>query len=124
MSLWQLLRTLRSFEDRTWRSILRDAQNHSWEGDEIEQWSAESRARLQQLRIDTGSRFYQLGIAGKGRLFGIREREVFAILWWDRDHVVYKTKRSKKSNKKHRANAKAVRDAAQAAELSKQRIKG
>jgi len=48
--------------------------------------------RLDDLGIDDTGTLYQLKIPGgqgKQRLWGIRQENVFQILWWDPNHTVY-----------------------------------
>ena len=78
---------LANFESMTWNQILIDGKkkNHAIQ---INQLSAEARRRLTELRLDDIDELVSLGLSGKQRIFGIRDRDVLMLLWWDPNHRV------------------------------------
>ena len=85
---------LASFETMTWREILLVAkkQNHNVAVDKLEK---EARDRLVEINLDDLDELTSLHLTGKGRVWGIIDRGVMDLLWWDADHRVCK------SDKKH-----------------------
>ncbi|MBX7259668.1 MAG: hypothetical protein K1Y02_25150 [Candidatus Hydrogenedentes bacterium] len=45
--------------------------------------------RLSEIRQDDIDELFSFRIMKKKRLWGILDRHVFKILWWDPDHQVY-----------------------------------
>ena len=48
-----------------------------------------ARRRLEQLKLDDFGELYEIRVAGKPRIWGVREEPVFYFLWWDPNHEVY-----------------------------------
>jgi hypothetical protein len=48
--------------------------------------------RLHQLGINDVDNLYHLRVTKRGRLWGIRIAEEFYLLWWDRNHDVFRSK--------------------------------
>jgi len=78
---------LRGFETMTLSEIfVRDKKrNH---GVELDQLCREAQQRLQQLGYDDLDELYTLRLSGPERIWGIRECNVFSLLWWDPKHKV------------------------------------
>jgi hypothetical protein len=87
-----LLARLAAYEGMTWTEVaVASKHNHPWE--DWSEWEQASRDRLQELELQDQSGWYQLHLDKRGRLIGFRDGAAFNILWWDRDHEVYVTRR-------------------------------
>lgn len=82
---------LSHFESMTWHEILTAGkkQNHAIK---VEQLSDAARKRLEEIDRDDIEGLVSLRIAGKERVWGIRDRDVLRLLWWDPEHRVYPSK--------------------------------
>lgn len=83
-----VVRKLKDFEKLSWAEIY---TNKKWNHPiSISKISKQAKRRLEKLNIDANDQgsLYQLRISQKERLFGIRESEVFYVLWWDPNHEV------------------------------------
>ena len=49
--------------------------------------------RLRELRLDDRDHISRLRMSGTGRLYGLRERERFYVLWWDPDHQIWPSRK-------------------------------
>ncbi len=47
-----------------------------------------ARDRLAELGQDDEDELFSIRLTGRERVFGIRDRWIFKILWWDPDHQV------------------------------------
>ncbi len=86
--LRSLLAELSKFESMTWEEIEQMPHSHSWPS--IVDWEVSSLNRLEELRLDDRTGWYQLQVNNLGRLFGFRSGNVFHVVWWDRFHEVYR----------------------------------
>jgi hypothetical protein len=51
--------------------------------------SKPARDRFVELELDAGAdSVFSLRLSGAERLFGIRDRWIFYLLWWDPEHLV------------------------------------
>jgi hypothetical protein len=82
-----ILGKLANFETMTWREILLDAkkQNHNVAVDKL---SEEAQARLVEINLDDLDELTSLRLTGKGRVWGIIDRGVMDLLWWDSEHRI------------------------------------
>ncbi|WP_437576433.1 hypothetical protein [Sorangium sp. So ce887] len=97
-AILHIISRLKIYESFTWSQLDRvSEQNHRWE--DWSKWEEPSRDRLRYLCLDDQEQWYQLDISKLGRLFGYRDSNVFNVVWWDRDHEVYKTKRKRASQR-------------------------
>ena len=48
---------------------------------------SEAQARLLEIELDDHE-IWELRLSGKTRIWGVRERNVFYVVWWDPDHTV------------------------------------
>jgi hypothetical protein len=76
---------IRNFESNTWAQILGD-KSHEVLISEIDKAAQKRLTDLKLLDIET---LVSLRLAGKKRVWGIRNAAVFKILWWDPEHEVY-----------------------------------
>lgn len=95
-TLATILVRLRSMEFNIWADIDQMSHNHDWE--DLSEWERASLKRLEDLELDDQTGWYQLHLSKMGRLIGFREGNVFNVVWWDKDHDVYVTKRNKKKS--------------------------
>jgi hypothetical protein len=91
---WQeILQKLGHFETRTWTDIKSDGNNHTvWIKNSP---NPETQKRLVELHLDDIHELFSLRLSGKERLWGILDRYILNILWWDPYHEVWP------STKKH-----------------------
>lgn len=75
---------LRSFETMTW-ATLRSTGSHPVGVDDI---IAEARRRLEEIGQDDVDELYSLRLGGKPRIWGVRDRHILKVLWWDPEHQV------------------------------------
>jgi len=85
-SVWNdILPKIRSYESMTWGQIEQNKKyNHSVGIDAL---CPTARKRIDHLKLDVDELF-RFRLSGKQRLWGIRDRERFKILWWDPDHEI------------------------------------
>ncbi len=89
----ELYKKLSSYESMTWGQIEIDRKrNHSVA---VASVTKEARDRLSHLNLDDVDQLYRFRFDGTSRLWGIRDRELFKLLWWDPNHEICP------SNKKH-----------------------
>lgn len=81
------LRTkLGHLESMTWNEMIRNRHCHPISHKQL---SKEARDRLDELKYDDIDGLFQISFSNTERLFGIKDRYIFKILWWDPDHKVY-----------------------------------
>jgi hypothetical protein len=87
MTLRCIQEKLSSFESMTWSEILIVAkkQNHNVE---VYKLCKEAINRLEELGLDDLDQLLSLRLQGKERIWGILERGVITLLWWDPEHQV------------------------------------
>lgn len=85
-AIWaDVLPKIRSYETMTWGQIDADRKrNHFISYDNL---CKPARDRFDELDLDVDELF-RFRFTGEKRLWGIRERDVFKILWWDPHHEV------------------------------------
>lgn len=77
---------LRHYESRTWAEITQNKKrDHPVSVDGL---TKEARKRLTDLGLDDIESLFRLRLDGTQRVWGIRDREVFRLLWWDPDHEI------------------------------------
>lgn len=87
---WQeIFPKLRDFESMTWHEVEGD-RHHAIS---IDRLSKEARVRLEELNLDDIDEIFSLALTGRSRMLGIRDRNVFRVLWWDPDHKVCPSKK-------------------------------
>lgn len=82
-SLWEIHEKLSSFESMTWAQ-LGQSGSHAISAADL---CADAQKRLVSLAQDDVDEVYSLRLAGKERIFGIRDGRILKILWWDPDHT-------------------------------------
>jgi len=88
--LWDtLLHRLSNFETMKWSEIKADKKyNHSIP---ISDLSPAAQRRLTDIEQDDIDELFSLRLSGQERVFGIRERHILKLLWWDPRHEVCKS---------------------------------
>ena len=86
-TLWrQIFPKMKQYEAMTWNEIARDRhRNHSVAVVELVR---EARDRLEELHIDDVEELFRFRLTGTQRVWGIRDRDAFYILWWDPNHEI------------------------------------
>jgi hypothetical protein len=81
----EIVPKLQNFESMTWGEIL-NRQNHEIDISEI---CPEARKRLSALNLDDYDKLISLRLTGPQRVWGIRNKDILKLLWWDPEHKVY-----------------------------------
>ena len=79
---------LKAFETMTWGEIGKRGDSHSMPKDRITR-NAQKNLSGKRIDADELETLHSLRLSSTERVWGIREREVFYILWWDPEHSVY-----------------------------------
>ena len=85
-SFAEISEKIKEYEKRKWGDIITDGINHP---SEVEDLCAEARTRLVQLALDDHDRLFRFRFSGAQRLWGVREDDLFRVLWWDPLHKVW-----------------------------------
>ncbi|MGC9984096.1 MAG: hypothetical protein ABSF35_10725 [Polyangia bacterium] len=82
-ALHRIREKLSAFESMTFRDIIKGGSH------DVEVWrlSREAKERLRDTQV-TEESLISLRIAGRERVWGIRDGNVVYILWWDKNHAV------------------------------------
>ena len=87
--LWgEVIPRLHALEAMTWAEIYarRDTSTHPMPVDKIE---ASARARLAEKGLGDQEGLFQINVRGGIRLWGVRDRAILYLLWFDPNHTVY-----------------------------------
>ena len=81
-----------SIERQTWHEIFSSnrKRNHL---NRVEGFSPKAQKRLRELGRDEFLELHSIRLTGTGRLYGVLRGGVFYIIWWDRDHLVYPSRK-------------------------------
>lgn len=82
--LSKVLPRIQHFETMKWQEIL-GTQNHEVQ---IASLAPEAQKRLQFLQLDDIGQLLSLRLSARERVWGIRNRDVVDLLWWDPEHKV------------------------------------
>ena len=92
-TIWSRIHNaLKSYETMSWATIDKKHSCHSWSVTDLPKKAQEGLLR-QGLKLEQLEGLYQLAVGSKGRIFGIRDRNLFSILWWDSEHTVFPTEK-------------------------------
>lgn len=80
----KILSKLGDFEGMTWQDIERGGSHNV----SVEKLSKAARDRLTEINQDDLDELFSLRLSGKERIWGIRDRAVLRLLWWDPEHEV------------------------------------
>ncbi len=83
----EIRQKLSQFEAKSWSEILiKDKHwNHTISVDDL---CKDAQDRLVQIDQDDVEELISLRLSGSERIWGIRDRDILKILWWDPDHQV------------------------------------
>ena len=82
---WKIiLEKMKLWERMTWHEI-EGRRDHAIKIDSL---SNNAKNRLMEINNDDIDEVFSLHIDGIKRLFGIRDRNIFRVLWWDPEHKV------------------------------------
>lgn len=86
----EIRQTLANYESMTWNEILHESGSHS-----IATWklTPEAKKRLSEIAQDDTADLVSLRKTGAERIWGIKDRDVLKLLWWDPEHTVYKVEK-------------------------------
>jgi hypothetical protein len=87
-TVMHLLAELKQFETMNWVDI-RATGSHNIQTFKI---IKKAQNRLKELHLDEYDELYSLRLSGKERVFGIRQKGVLRILWWDPVHEICPSK--------------------------------
>ncbi|NQT38259.1 MAG: hypothetical protein HQ581_12255 [Planctomycetes bacterium] len=86
-TLWaEILPKLRDYERMTWKQI--DANRRYNHPVPVSKIIPDAKKRLSDLNLDDYERLYRLRLGSRLRLWGIRDRNILRLLWWDPDHEI------------------------------------
>jgi hypothetical protein len=78
---------LHEFETMYWHQLRGGTAGHH--ECEVTGMCKEARDRLVRLGLDEYDTLFSLRLTGRQRVWGIRDRGILHLLWWDPDHAVY-----------------------------------
>lgn len=83
--IWdRILRRARDLESMTWAQIMSTGSHPISVGD----LAPEAQRRLEAIGQADVDELFSLRFTGKERLWGIRDRHVLKVLWWDPEHEI------------------------------------
>ncbi|GGK35401.1 hypothetical protein [Salinarimonas ramus] len=94
----EVIDRLHDFETKSWNDLL-GAGCHPIEVYRLEK---EARDRLRAIQRDDLDELMSFRVAGAHRLWCVRERNIMRILWWDPDHMVYRTEKDRADRTKRK----------------------
>jgi len=86
--LLDILASLQQYESMTWNEIDQKKSCHATRVKDIDKVAYD---RLVHLGLDDEEKLYQIRVNSTGRVWGIRDRNIFKLIWWDPDHKVWPT---------------------------------
>ena len=86
--LKKIIQVLQAYEGFTWHEVRQRKHCHPWGRDDIPRECAD---RLAERQIDI-EQLYQIGLGNKPRIIGYKDRQVFYLMWWDKEHRFCPTK--------------------------------
>lgn len=95
----EIFKKLVDYERMTWQEIQsasggkRDGNGTNSHFVNVAELSKEARDRLTELRLYDIDQLFSLRLGSTIRLYGILENGVFYILWYDKEHEIYKMKK-------------------------------
>lgn len=88
--LQQMWDRLRAFEGMNYSALRKAGSLHPIL---VSQMSRDAKERLKELELDDIDAMYSFHIDGPCRMWCIKYQNIFSILWWDRNHGVYKVRK-------------------------------
>ena len=91
--LWGcVFQRLSEFEKLTWQEIFRNRKNHPIKKHRL---CPKAQQRLSDINQDDTDELISLGVTDISRVWGIQDRNILKVLWWDPDHEVCPSKKSR-----------------------------
>jgi hypothetical protein len=84
-TLERVVRKLGEFETMQWHDIDGKTGSHPIP---VGQLHRDAQQRLEEIGQADIDELYSLRVMGRERVFGVRDRWILRILWWDPDHAV------------------------------------
>lgn len=86
-----LLGFLEEAGKKTWGEVLRETSggHRKHHSQSVKTIAREARERLKEIYGNAPEELFRFRLSGKTRLWGIRRRDVFCLLWLDQEHRVY-----------------------------------
>lgn len=81
-----VLKKLRDFESMTWGELTGGTSGNK--PIPVDHLCAAAKKRLETKKLDDLDHLWELRLGGKLRIWGIRWRGCFHVLWWDPEHTV------------------------------------
>jgi hypothetical protein len=81
---WEIINKVRDLETCT----IQELKNSGSHNIRVSDLSKPAQNRLTDIKQDDIDEIFSLRISGKERIFGILDRNVLKVLWWDPDHQV------------------------------------
>jgi len=85
----EIVPKLHEFESMTWAQVEGPTGSHFIDCDKLCKDAQDRLAKIQE----NAEQLFSLRIAGKYRVWGVREIATLRLLWWDPDHSVYPTEK-------------------------------
>lgn len=82
----ELLPKIANIETMTWAQIKAKKKNNHSIG--LEKLIKDARDRLKEIGQDDVDELFSLRLSDDQRLFGIQDRHIFKVLWWDPKHQI------------------------------------
>jgi hypothetical protein len=81
-----ILKKCCDYESRTWGEILSDKKRDHFV--DVSSLTKKAQDRLKEIKLDDVDQLLRLRFKGKPRLWGIVDRHIFKIIWWDPEHEI------------------------------------
>ena len=76
-------------ESNTWKELVSRDGGRRFHSTPVEVIAKDARQRLEEISQDDIDDLFQIRIGSSARLWGIIDRNIMKILWWDPNHTVY-----------------------------------
>ena len=83
----EILEKLGHWEKKTWAQVLSDDPTHQHDV-EVPKLVKDARDRLAAINLEDYDSLFRFQLSGRERLWGIRQENIFYLLWWDPNHQV------------------------------------
>ncbi len=77
---------IKHYEGMTWTNYIGEYNNHPIAMSKV---SDKAKHRLNKIDKMQFGELYQMRVGKKERVWGVKQGEVFYVLWWDPEHTVY-----------------------------------
>jgi len=82
-----ILRKIKKFETMKWGEIQKQRSKHH--SMPVANICSDAQKRLKEIGIFDIDELFSFNINGKKRIWGLKDRFIFEVLWWDPEHEVY-----------------------------------